>query len=98
MYPRYVRLYNCTRERGTLEFLFFTAQILIFKSKDQAAEGFQGAGSPEAKRRICLALEVTLQRYVKSNCIRSMDDLLMYRKQETGPLMRPHFGAWGCPV
>ena len=62
--------YQCWR---TLEFLSFTAQILInFQVQlERAGEGFQGAGSPEAKRRVCLALEVTLQRHVKSNCTRS---------------------------
>ena len=73
LYPRYVRLHNCTRDDQcwrTLEFLFSQQKCADFQIQ-RAGEGFKVAGSPdpEAKRRVCLALEVTLQRCVKSNCI-----------------------------
>ena len=53
--------------------IFFSQQKCADFQIQRAGEGFQVAGSPdpEAKRRVCLALEVTLQRYVKSNCTRS---------------------------
>ena len=52
---------------------FFSQQKSADIQIQGAGEGFQVVGSPdpEAKRRVCLALEVTLQQYVKSNCTRS---------------------------
>ena len=82
-----------TRERShyqcwhILEFLFFTAQILIDFQVQKAGEGFQGAGSPDTKRCVCLALEVTLQRYVKSNCTHSGTVSCHQRTAESTVLM-----------
>ena len=75
LYPRYVRLYNCTRDRS--------------HHQSSVGEGFQVAGSPdpEAERHVCLALEVILQRYVKSTCTRSSTVFCHQRTAESTVLM-----------
>ena len=96
LYPRYVRLYSCvTQEREVIisvgaYWKFFSSRHkswLIFESMQRAGKGFQGAGSSEAKRRVCLAFEVTLQRYAKSNCTRSGTVFCHQRTAESTVLM-----------
>ena len=62
---------------------------IFFSSVQRAGEGFQVAGSPDpkARSRVCLALEVTLQRYVKSNCTRSSTVFCHQRTAESTVLM-----------
>ena len=81
---------DCTIAQQTEVIRAVLAHIRIFFSSVQrAGEGFQVAGSldPEAKRRVCLALEVTLQQYVKSNCTRSSTVFCHQKTAESTVLM-----------
>ena len=51
---------------------FLHSRSADFQVQKQVKDSkFAGSPDPEAKLRVCLALEVTLQRYIKSNCTRS---------------------------
>ena len=77
---------------------FFSEQKCADFQIQRAGEGFQVAGSPdpEAKGRVCLALEVTLQRYVKSNCTRSSTVFCHRRTAESTVLMYQRYVKSNC--
>ena len=105
IYPRYIILYKLHKRVSVLAHIgisFFSQQKCGDFQIQRASEGFQASGSPdpEAKRRVCLALEVTLQWYVKSNCTRSSTVLCHQRTAESTvlrdwSLLIPGTGAEG---
>ena len=117
IYPRYIILYKLHKRVSVLAHIgisFFSQQKCGDFQIQRASEGFQVSGSPdpEAKCRVCLALEVTLQQYVKSNCTRSSTVFCHQRTAESTvlrdwSLLIPGTGAEGniifspkdsCPI